>query len=65
MRRPLNWLVLALSVGFYLLNRAWQAPPPPAIVIERARLEPRTAVAVPAALRRHGELEFGYVEQDR
>jgi hypothetical protein len=67
MRRPLNWLVFALSLGFLAMGRALQSPsPPPApAIIERTPVEPRVAVAIPAPLRRHADLEFGYVDRDR
>ena len=65
MRRPLNWLVFALSLGFLVMGRALRPPQPEPVVIERARVEPRVVVAVPVALRGHRELEFGYVDQDR
>lgn len=66
MRRPINWLVFGLSLGFLAMGRALQSPPPPApAILERTPVEPRVAVAVPAALRRHADLEFGYVERDR
>jgi len=63
MRRPINWLVFALSLGFFFLGRSMQ--PPPAPIIERTRIEPAVASAVPVALRRNTELEFGYVDRDR
>jgi hypothetical protein len=65
MRRPINWLVFALSLGFLAMGRALQSPPPAPVVVERVRIEPRVAVAVPAALRGQREIEFGYVERDR
>jgi hypothetical protein len=64
MRRLVTGLVIALSIGFLIGSRL--VPPPPApVVLERAHVEPRIAVAVPAALRRHADLEFGYVDGDR
>lgn len=65
MRRPINWLVLALSLGFLILGRTQQAPRPAPMVTERTQFVPKVAAAVPAALRRHEDLEFGYVETDR
>lgn len=66
MRRPMVWLVFALSIGYLIGTRLADAPPPPVpAVLERTHVEPRMAVAVPAALRRHAELEFGYVDRDR
>ena len=65
MRRPINWFVFALSLGFLAMGRALQPPPPAPVVVERSVAEPRVAVAIPSVLRRHSELEFGYVEQDR
>ena len=66
MRRPINWFVFALSLGFLAMGRALQSPPPAApVIVERSVAEPRVAVAIPSVLRRHSELEFGYVEQDR
>jgi len=64
MRRLLAGFVLALSLGFLIGSRPESSSPAP-VVVERARIEPRMAVAIPAALRRHAELEFGYVERDR
>jgi hypothetical protein len=65
MRRPLNWLVIAISVGFLILGRTQQAPRPAPVVIEQTQFEPKVAAAVPAPYRRHRDLEFGYVERDR
>src|SRR5439155_25430628 len=64
MRRPINWFVFALSLGFLVLGRTLQPPRPAPIAIEPTRFEPRVA-AVPAPLRRNGELEFGYVDRER
>jgi hypothetical protein len=67
MRRPINWFVFALSLGVLALGRALLLPGPQPLpaVVERVRVEPRVAIAVPAALRGQRELEFGYVERDR
>ena len=66
MRRPMAWLGFASSIGFLIGTRLADAPPLPVpAVLERTHVEPRMAVAVPAALRRHAELEFGYVDRDR
>lgn len=65
MRRLLIGIVFALSIGFLLGSRLVASPPPAPVILERALVEPRMAVAVPAALRRHSELEFGYVDRDR
>ena len=68
MRRPLNWFVVALSLGFLVGNRLAHSPPAPVPVpadVERTQVEPRMAVATPVALRRHADLEFGYVDRDR
>jgi hypothetical protein len=64
MRRPIPWLLIGLTLGFLIAERTPQAPPAPT-VLEWTRPEPRGATALPAALRRNGELEFGYVERDR
>jgi hypothetical protein len=64
MRHPVNWFVLALSLGLLVVGRTLQVPRPEPVVIERTQLEPKVAAAVPAAFRRHAELEFGYVETD-
>ena len=64
MRRPINWLVFALSVGFFLWGRGLQAPTPAPVAVERPVLVPELAAAVPAALRRHEDLEFGYVSAE-
>ena len=63
MRHPVPWFVLALTFGL-VLGRTLQVPRPEPILIERTQLEPAVAAAVPAAFRRHAELEFGYVETD-
>jgi len=60
MRRPINWFVFALSLGFLMLNRA-HSPQPAVVSVERMSFEPRVVVAVPAALNRERNLEFGYV----
>jgi type II secretory ATPase GspE/PulE/Tfp pilus assembly ATPase PilB-like protein len=65
MRRPINWLVFGSSLGFFMLGRAFQAQRPAPIVIDRTQYAPTFAAAVPAALRGHEVLEFGYVERDR
>lgn len=65
MRRPLNWFVFALSLGFLLLGRTLQAPQPAPVVIERTQFEPKVAAAVPAMFNPRADLEFGYVETDR
>jgi hypothetical protein len=65
MRRPINWLVFALSLGFLVLGRTLQAPRPAPVEIERTQLQPTVAAAVPASLRGHRDLEFGYVDRDR
>jgi hypothetical protein len=65
MRRPINWLVFALSLGFLFAGRVLQQPQPAPVVIERPRFDSQMAAAQPAGLRRHADLEFGYVEQDR
>lgn len=65
MRRPINWLVVALSLGCLLLGRAVQPPRPEPVIVERAPVVPQIASAVPASLRRHEDLEFGYVDRER
>jgi hypothetical protein len=65
MRRPLNWFVFALSLGFLLLGRTLQAPRPAPVVIERTQFEPKVMAAVPAILHGREDIEFGYVESDR
>ena len=65
MRRPINWFVIALSLGFLAMGRALQSPQPVPVVVERTQVEPRVAVAMPVALRGQRELEFGYVDRDR
>jgi hypothetical protein len=65
MRRPLNWLVLALSLGFLALGWILKSPQPAPVVVERTGFEARVAIAIPASLRRTPDLEFGYVEQER
>ena len=58
---------LALSLGSLVLGRTLEQPEPvpqPEPVVERVSFEPRMAVAVPAALKREGNLEFGYVTLD-
>ena len=62
MRRPLNWFVFALSLGFLVLGRMHSPPQPAAVTVERVSFEPRMAVAVPANLKRERNLEFGYVK---
>ena len=66
MRRPLDWILFALSLGFLVLGRTLKQPEPQPepIVVERVSFEPRMAVAVPAALKRERDLEFGYVTSD-
>jgi hypothetical protein len=63
MRRPINWFVFSLSLAFLVLNRA-HSPPPAVVGEERMSFEPRMAVAVPAALNRERNLEFGYITSD-
>ena len=65
MRRPLNWFVFGLSLGFLALGRHLQSPQPAPLIVERSNFQPREAVAVPATLRRTTDLEFAYVEKDR
>lgn len=70
MRRPLNWLVVLLSLGFLAVGGRLGAPvpaPAPDVVVPivRTPIQPAAATAVPAALRRHAELEFGYIELER
>jgi hypothetical protein len=65
MRRPINWLVVFLSVGFLVLGRTQQAHRPAPLIIERTPYVPTVAAAVPAPLRLHAEPEFGYIESDR
>jgi hypothetical protein len=79
MRRPLDWFVVVLSVAFLLLGRAMTeraetqvAGPDPVVEVASARalqaqvlpFEPANAIAVPAALRRERNIEFGYVRFD-
>ena len=63
MRRPVNWLVIALSLGFLDLGLSRTVAPatPTDVVVERVSFEPRGAVAVPAALKHVDDLQFGYV----
>ena len=60
MRRPVNWLVIALALAFLLVGRSLRAPSPE-VVISKMGFEPTVAVAIPAALRRESNPEFGYV----
>ena len=62
MRRAIY--VLALSLGSMVLGRTLQPPTPAPVVVERVSFEPRMAIAVPAALHRERNLEFGYVTLD-
>ena len=64
MRRPINWIVFALSLGFLVLGRSAQHPQGP-VAVENSPMEPRVAIAVPVALRTPRELEFGYIDRDR
>ena len=64
MRRLVIGIIFALTIGFLVGSRLVPSPSSP-VVLERTRVEPRMAVAIPAALRRHADLEFGYVDQDR
>lgn len=66
MRRPINWFVFALSLGFLAMGRYMQSQTPtPGVVVERTQIAPQVAIAVPAALRTPRELEFGYIDRDR
>jgi hypothetical protein len=79
MRRPLDWLVVAISIAFLIMGRALTAPgetrmagpdpvleiqPMPALHAQVLPFEPAGAFAVPASLRRERNLEFGYVRLD-
>lgn len=71
MRRPINWLVVAIS--FACLTGTGGAGPGPAaasipfepeVFAQDLLFEPAGPAAVPAALRRGRTLEFGYVSRD-
>ena len=78
MRRPLDWLVVAISLTFLLMGRSMTAhveapansrpvleiPSAPGWNAQVLTFEPGSAVAVPASLRRERTLEFGYVRLD-
>ena len=79
MFRPLDWLVVALSIAFLLLGRSMServetrlAGPDPVLEFTAAPtlqaqvlpFEPANAVAVPASVRRERNIEFGYVRAD-
>ena len=78
MRRPLDWLVVAMSLTFLLMGRSMTArvespadsrpvleiPSAPVWNAQVLPFEPGGAVAVPASLRRERNLEFGYVRLD-
>jgi hypothetical protein len=78
MRRPLDWLVVAISLTFLMMGRSMTArvespansrpvlelPSGPVWNAQVLRFEPAGAVAVPASLRRERTLEFGYVRLD-
>jgi hypothetical protein len=79
MFRPLDWLVVALSIAFLLLGRSMtervdtrmagpdavlEMPSAPALQAQVLPFEPAHAVAVPAGVRRERNIEFGYVRLD-
>jgi hypothetical protein len=79
MHRPLDWLVVAMSLAFLGLGRLMTAPvesrieaPVPALDVPYAPVlnaqvlpfEPSGVFAVPASLRSERTLEFGYVRLD-
>lgn len=69
MRRPLDWLVVALSIAFLFMGKALNeraesrlaGPDTDFRVLPFEQARPQ---AVPAALRRERSLDFGYVSSD-
>lgn len=79
MRRPLDWLVVALSIAFLFMGKALneraesrlagpdtvlEIPSEPAFQARVLPFEQARPQAVPATLRRERSLDFGYVSSD-
>jgi hypothetical protein len=78
MRRPLDWLVVAISLTFLMMGRsmttriespvdsrpALEIPSAPVWNAQVLPFEPGGTFAVPASVRRERTLEFGYVRLD-
>lgn len=79
MFRPLDWLVVALSLTFLIVGRSLstsgetrtatqdpvlQIPTIPRVSAQVLPFEPTGMAAVPAGIRRERTLEFGYIRLD-
>ena len=73
MRRPINWLVAALSLTFLVAGRSMSpvAEPVDSILVSddlpvgALSFEPAGRPAVPASVRRERDLDFGYVRLEQ